>query len=145
MTVSGEYQKYGNLTTKLVPPPSVMIIFLEILFNTLFVTLQIADYLKEVRGILSDWLNKWSATLTELQSLLRKLNFTYRTVRAGRIFMARIINKMKRFPKQGKGKISGQLKTDISWWYTFLTVLMVLQLCLWHTETVQMQFLLTVV
>ena len=54
-------------------PPSVMIIFLEILFNTLSVTLQIAEeYLKEVRSILSDWLNKWSATLTELQSLLRK-------------------------------------------------------------------------
>ena len=52
--------------------------------------------------------------------MLGTLNFACSTVRAGRVFMSRIINSIKQFPKEGKRRVSGQLKLDLKWWDTYL-------------------------
>ena len=84
-------------------PPSVICVFLGILFNTLTMTLQIMpERLQEIMDLLEEWLNKKYYSLRELQSLLGKLNFACNTVRSGRIFVARIINELKKFKDDKK-------------------------------------------
>ena len=84
-------------------------------------TLQITpDRLKEIKGILQEWLKKDSASLRELQSLLGKLNFAASTVRAGRIFISRLINWLKEVPDKGFHKIDREVRKDIEWWNRFM-------------------------
>ena len=65
-------------------PPAYIAVFLDILFNTLSMTMQITEErLQEIRELLQNWLGKNHATLKELQSLLGKLNFATSTVCAG--------------------------------------------------------------
>ena len=59
------------------------------------------DRLTEIKSILNVWMTKKSATMKELQSLLGKLNFAVSTIRAGRIFVSRLINGLKEFPVNG--------------------------------------------
>ena len=42
------------------------------------------------------------------------------TVRAGRIFVSRIIQEIKQFPNKGRRRLSKDTKKDIHWWDTFL-------------------------
>ena len=96
-------------------------IFLGILFNTLTMTMQITDdRMTKIKSLLVKWLDVETASLKEVQSLLGKLNFAASTVRAGRVFVSRIINELKTLPINGKVKISEELKMDIKWWYTFM-------------------------
>ena len=84
-------------------PPAIICVFLGILFNTLAMTMQITkERLDEIKALLNEWEKKRMMTLRELQSLLGKLNFATSTVRAGRVFLARIINETKGFPMNGK-------------------------------------------
>ena len=102
-------------------PPSFIAVFLGILFMTLTMTLQITpERLAEIKSLLQEWMNKKSASLKELQCLLGKLNFAASTVRAGRVFVSRLINALKEYPKNGKQKITRNMKKDINWWLTFM-------------------------
>ena len=84
-------------------------------------TMQITpDRLKEIRELLLLWLGKRNTTLKDLQSLLGKLNFAASTVRAGRIFISRLINNLKEFPSKGKRKITQEMRKDIEWWIQFM-------------------------
>ena len=55
-------------------------------------------------------MEKTSATLNEIQVLLGKLNFVCSTVRSGRIFVSRLINELKVFPKNGKRRLGKEVK-----------------------------------
>ena len=93
-------------STKKATPPAYVAIFLGILFNTIMMTLQITpERLQEIRNLLEQWLKKDVATIRELQSLLGKLNFAASTVRAGRIFISRLINCIREFPNKGSHKV----------------------------------------
>ena len=101
--------------------PMFIAVFLGILFNTLDMTMTIVpDRLKEIRTLLTEWENKKSTDLREIQVLLGKLNFVASTVRAGRVFVSRIINELKGFPKNRRRKVSTEMKKDIHWWLTFM-------------------------
>ena len=103
-------------------PPSFKMIFLGILINTILMTLEImAERREELAAILKDWTVKKSATLKEIQSLLGKLNFVCTTVRAGRVFITRIIEEIKGFPRNGRRRLSTQIRKDINWWRLFMT------------------------
>ena len=85
-------------------------------------TLEITpDRREEIYEILEKWTHQTSATKKDLQRLLGKLNFICNTVRAGRVFMTRIIEEMKKFPETGKRRLSGQLKMDVRWWFKFMS------------------------
>ena len=102
-------------------PPAYIVVFLGILFNTVTMTLTITpDRLEELRQLLKEWSQKRSATLRELQSLLGTLNFAASTVRAGRVFVSRLINNLKDYPMDGRRKINGEMKKDIQWWQQFM-------------------------
>ena len=102
-------------------PPSFIAVFLGILINTITMTLEITSERRdEIKAILTDWLNRKSATLKDIQKLLGKLNFVCSTVRAGRVFITRIINELKRFPTRGRRRLSKDIKMDIRWWSTFM-------------------------
>ena len=70
--------------------------------------------------LLTEWEHKKSTDLREIQVLLGKLNFAASTVRAGRVFVSRIINELKGFPKNRRRKVSAKMKRDIHWWLTFM-------------------------
>ena len=96
-------------------PPSSTALFLGVLYNTLRMTMSIKpERIAELNELLEWWMTKNATTLNEMQVLLGKLNFMCSTVRAGRIFVSRIINEMVTFPKKGKRRISAELK-DIAW------------------------------
>ena len=108
-------------STSKVSSPSVMMIFLGILFNILSMTLTITpECLDEIRQLLRRWETKTAYTITELQVLLGKLNFASGTIRAGRIFLSRLINDLKSFPASGTKATTPELLKDIQWWLTFM-------------------------
>ena len=49
----------------------------------------------EIRSLLTVWLNKETASIKEIQSLLGKLNFIAACVRPGRIFISRMLKWLK--------------------------------------------------
>ena len=102
-------------------PPAYIAVFLGILFNTITMTMQITpDRLMEIKQLLQTWLRKKSATLKDMQSLLGKLNFAASTVRSGRIFVSRLINSLKDFPKNSHRKIDKEMRKDNEWWIQFM-------------------------
>ena len=104
-------------------PPSTIMSFLGVLFNTNTMTMEItSERLLELNVLLSFWLSKETATLKEVQSLLGKLNFVAACVRPGRIFVSRMIQWLKVLYKENKRShlIPKFVKKDILWWNTFL-------------------------
>ena len=105
--------------------PRTLMIFLRVLFNTLTMTLEVTpERLKALLLELRTWCeNKTCASLKEVQSLLGKLNFAASTVRAGRVFLARIINFICEFNSKGGSYvrcIPEEVRYDIRWWYKYL-------------------------
>ena len=102
--------------------PTAKAAFLGILFDTekglLIIT---PERLNELNKILSEWIQKSEMCLKDLQSLLGKLSFACNTVRAGRIFVSRLINIIKIFPSEGIHKLDEEAKKDISWWSRFMS------------------------
>ena len=67
-------------------PPSIIMTFIGILFDTDKMTTDVnRGRLQEIRILLETWLNKETASLKDIQSLLGKLNFIAACVRPGRI------------------------------------------------------------
>jgi hypothetical protein len=97
-------------------------LFLGIEINSLDMTLRIDnDRLKEIHFELEIWLNKNTASLKEVQSLLGKLNFAAGCIRQGRLFLSRIIEFLKSFKNRSEKKIpSFEMIRDISWWRQFM-------------------------
>ena len=94
-----------------VKPPSNEATFLGVPYNTLKMTMSIKpERIRELQELLAWWDSKTSATLHELQVLLGKLNFVCSTVRAGRIFVSRLINEISGFPKNGKRRLNKETK-----------------------------------
>ena len=85
-------------------------------------TLQLtSDRLEEIKEETGRWLNKSSATLKEVQSLVGKLNFAATTVRSGHLFSSRILEFMKNWPLSGRRSLSGSMRKDIKLWNVFIT------------------------
>lgn len=104
-------------------PPSTVMTFVGVLFNTDTMTVEITpDRLEEIRLLLKQWLNKDTASLREIQSLLGKLNFVAACVRPGRIFISRMLKWLKVLYKKEikQHTIPLYVKKDIFWWYKFL-------------------------
>lgn len=100
-------------------PPATQMNFLGIWFDTESMTLRLADdKVEEIRGELREWLHKSSCSLIEMQSLIGKLNFASSVVRAGRVFMARLINTLKNKKSNQSCRINlgENIRSDIRWW-----------------------------
>lgn len=104
-------------------PPSEIMSFLGILFNTLTMTIEITtERLQEIRKLIQLWLNKDSASLKQVQSLLGKLNFIAACVKPSRIFVARLLNWLRSIYGSSNflHTIPHYVKKDLIWWNNFL-------------------------
>ena len=108
-------------------PPSTVMVFIGILFNTVKMTIEVTpERLKEIKILLHTWLNKETASLKEIQSLLGKLNFIAACVRPGRAFISRMLKWLRALNKEESShkqvQIPNFVKKDITWWYRFLPI-----------------------
>ena len=104
-------------------PPSTIMPFLGVLFNTETMTLEITpERLEEIKLLILMWLKKETASLKEIQSLLGKLNFIAACVRPGRIFISRLLQWLKvLYQSENRSHpIPSYVKKDIQWWHRFL-------------------------
>ena len=87
-------------------PPTYVIIFLGILFNSTEFTLSIdQSRMEEIRSLLEEWLVKNKCSKKDLQSLLGKLHFVASSVRHGHVFTMRLLDLLRQIPKNGSVSI----------------------------------------
>ena len=119
-TIQAVLQKCGiDESKKKACPPSTIMTFVGVLFNTETMTIEITpERLQELQILLATWLGKENATLKEIQSLLGKLNFVAACVRPGRVLLKWLKQLYKENTKSHP--IPLYVKKDIIWWYSFL-------------------------
>ena len=106
--------------------PSTVMTFVGVLFDTNKMTIEVTpERLKEINLLLKTWLEKHTASLKEIQSLLGKLNFIAACVRPGRIFISRMLKWLKSLNKETSSRLQQveiplYVKKDVLWWYRFL-------------------------
>ena len=106
-------------------PPSQIMTFVGVLFNTETMTIEITpERLIELRALITSWLNKEKASLKEIQSLLGKLNFVAACVRPARLFISRMLTWLKALYKSESGQhmIPNYVRKDILWWHKYLSL-----------------------
>ena len=102
-------------------PPTCVMIFLGILFNSTEFTLSIdQSRLEEIRSLLEEWLAKNKGSKKDLQSLLGKLQFVASCVRPGRVFTMRLLALLRQIPNNGFVSIPEETRADLRWWRCFM-------------------------
>ena len=106
-------------------PPSEIMSFLGVLFNTVTMTMEITpERLIEIRTLVKSWLNKDKASLRQLQSLLGKLNFVAACVKPSRIFISRLLIWLRSIYNSSEflHDIPDIVRKDLVWWDKFLPI-----------------------
>ena len=130
-TAHDSYQEMGNIlknigiaeATEKAVAPTTRMDFLGNTVDTVKMTIEVsAERRQELLTLLQKWLNKTGYYLKELQSLIGKLSFITNCVRPGRIFLSRLIDKLKQQEqqKQTNNIIDQEMKKDLNWWLQFL-------------------------
>lgn len=106
--------------------PCTCLTFLGIELDTVAMEARLAaPRLAELRALLVVWSGRTECTVTQLQSLLGKLNFACQVVRAGRAWLRRLITLLKqmdaRSDRSVQHRLTAEAKRDIAWWGRFLT------------------------
>ena len=103
-------------------PPSSILTFIGVQFNSNKLTMEVTpDRLHEIKSILADWSLKKTASKRDLQSLIGKLQYVAKCVRAGRIFISRLLRQLCKLNHQShKFTLSSEFRKDLSWWSAFL-------------------------
>ena len=104
-------------------PPSEIMSFLGVLFNTLTMTIEITpDRLVEIRSLVKSWINRDMASLKQVQSLLGKLNFIAACVKPSRIFVSRLLRWLRSIYSSSSEmhSVPHYVKKDLIWWDRFL-------------------------
>ena len=102
--------------------PSKRMICLGILVDTEKMVVEVpADRLSDLKTELLQWTQFSTFTRRQLQSLLGKLSFVTACIRPGRIFMSRLLNRLRSLPsKPSRFPVTSEMLSDIDWWLTFL-------------------------
>ena len=104
-------------------PPSEIMSFLGVLFNTVTMTMEITpERLEEIRKLTHSWLEKESASLKQVQSLLGKLNCVAACVKPSRFYIGRLLNWVRSIYDSPESLhiISDYVRKDLLWWNRFL-------------------------
>jgi hypothetical protein len=96
--------------------------FLGVSFNVDHMTMSVTEErVQEILSLVNQWLHKRRATKRQLQSLIGKLQFVAKCVRAGRIFISRLLQILPTLRRQHHYfYINSQFKKDLIWWRSFL-------------------------
>jgi hypothetical protein len=102
--------------------PSTEMEFLGVQFSVTEMSMSVTpDRLNEILQLVDEWLNKSRATKRQLQSLIGKLQFVAKCVRAGRIFISRLLHILPSLKKQHHHfHVNKQFKKDLLWWKLFI-------------------------
>ena len=102
--------------------PSTRMICLGILVDTEKMLFEVlGDRLSDLETELLQWTQFSTLTRHQFQSLLGKLSFVTAYVRPGRIFMSRLLNRLRSLPyKQSRFPVTSDMLSDIDWWLSFL-------------------------
>ena len=94
--------------------PSTRMEFLGTIFDTLKMTIEVSpERMINIMQELQKWTQKDWVTRKELESLIGKLNFISNCVRPGRIFISRLLNKLRGFPQRGAHKLDKETLRDV--------------------------------
>ena len=98
-------------------PPTMWLEFLGITFDSDTMTMEVSPQkMKEIIVELNSWLCKTVAKRREAESLIGKLQFLAKCIKAGRIFLSRLINWVRGMDRSTSYKITPEAKKDIAWW-----------------------------
>ena len=101
--------------------PSTRMICLGILVDTekmLFEVLR--DRLSDLKTELLQWTQFSTFTQRQLQSLQGKLSFVTASIRPGRIFMSRLLTRLRSLSyRQSRFPVTSDMLPDIDWWLSF--------------------------
>ena len=106
-------------------PPSEIMVFLGVLFNTITMTLEVTpERVQEILALVQIKLVKSTATLKEIQSLLGKLHFVAACVKPSRVFVSRMLIWLRELYNSSLQEhvIPDMVKKDLLWWNNFLPV-----------------------
>ena len=102
-------------------PPTTRLEFLGITFDSHKMTMEISEEkLLEIKAELNTWLHKTRAKRREVESLIGKLQFMAKCVKAGRIFLGRLIQWIRTMDRQSMYAIPMEARKDIAWWARFI-------------------------
>ena len=94
-------------------PPATRMVFIGVLFDTETLTLLVTqERLEEIKLMVRNWLKFETATLTQLQSLIGKLNFVVHCVKPFRIFISRLLNWLREIQNSEKTEV---IPEEIRW------------------------------
>ena len=98
-------------------PPTTRLEFLGITFDTDKMTMEISlEKMQEIKQELDIWLHNDTASRREVESIIGKLQFMAKCVKAGRIFLSRLINWIKQMDRKSKYRIPLEARKDIACW-----------------------------
>ena len=98
-------------------PPTTRLEFLGVTFDSHTMTMEISnEKMKEIEAELSRWLLKTSAKRKEVESLIGKLQFLAKCIKAGRIFLSRLIHWIRNMNRTDEYQIPMEARKDIAWW-----------------------------
>ena len=98
-------------------PPTIRLEFLGITFDAEKMTMEIsAEKLIDIQQELQLWLYRTKATRKEVESLIGKLQFLAKCIRAGRTFLARLIQWIRSMKRGQDYHIPQEARKDIAWW-----------------------------
>lgn len=102
--------------------PSTRMVCLGILVDTEQMLFEVPkDRVIELHTELLQWTKFNNFSKCQLQSLLGKLSFVTVCVRPGRIFMSRLLNRLRGLPStRSRFPVTSDMLSDINWWLTFL-------------------------
>ena len=110
------------------PSESLPFLGIQIHSSTMTIALDKAR-LAYVQKLLSDWMSLSKVTIKEVQSLIGTLSFCCKVIRAGRVFLRRLINYVTHLLHRNKNlvriatakfSLPDSVKKDILWWSTFI-------------------------
>ena len=102
-------------------PPTTRMEFLGNILDSETMTIEVTNERKiELLDLLNRWESRSFFKKKELQSLIGKLSFVTNCVRAGRLFLSRLIDALTECSDQGHNVINEEMKKDIQWWIQFL-------------------------
>ena len=87
-------------------------------------TISIApDRAHEIQHEIDTWCNKTLMSCKQLESLTGKLQFASQVVRAGWVFLARLLNELWGSHKKGYFPVLDHIFQDLRWWDTIMPIL----------------------
>lgn len=102
--------------------PTTRMVFLGIMLDTKKMQLEVPkDRLVEIQQLVREWQAKQKAFRREIESLLGKLKFVSQCVKSSKVFVTRILEKLRESQERNVQLVlDNEFKKDLLWWEKFI-------------------------